>query len=62
MIVRDLMTEYPDGSWEAKQIIIINRPSGKITLRPGIKMQPGFMAMGVDIIELLDMDIGEQNS
>ena len=63
MLVRDLMTEYPDGAWEAKQIIIINHPSGnKITLRPGIKMNPGFMAMGTDIIELLDIELDEKDS
>ena len=46
MIVRDLMIQHPDESWEPKEIIIINLPSGeKITLRPGVKMKPGFMAM-----------------
>ncbi len=58
MIVRDLMIQHPDESWEPKQIITINLPSGeKITLRPGVKMKPGFMAMGVDITELLDMEV-----
>ena len=58
MIVRDLMIQHPDESWEPKQIININLPSGdKITLRPGVKMKPGFMAMGVDITELLDMEV-----
>ena len=63
MLVRDLMNQYPDGAWEAKQIITINHPTeGKITLRPGIKMNPGFMAMGVDIIELLDIKLNEKDS
>jgi len=63
MLVRDLMNQHPDGAWEAKQIITINQPSGeKITLRPGIKMNPGFMAMGVDIIELLDIELDEKDS
>ncbi len=63
MLVRDLMTQDADGAWEAKQIITINHPSGnKITLRPGIKMNPGFMAMGFDIIELLDIELDEKDS
>ncbi len=63
MLVRDLMTQYPDGAWEAKQIITINHSSGgKITLRPGIKMNPGFMAMGTDIIDLLDIELDEKDS
>jgi len=63
MLVRDLMTQDADGGWEAKQIITINHPTGeKITLRPGIKMNPGFMAMGVDIIELLDIELDEKDS
>ena len=63
MLVRDLMTQHPDGAWEAKQIISINHPTGeKITLRPGIKMNPGFMAMGIDIINLLDIELDEKDS
>ncbi|MCH8927108.1 MAG: hypothetical protein IIB39_00140 [Candidatus Marinimicrobia bacterium] len=63
MLVRDLMNQHPDGAWEAKQIIVINHPSGeKITLRPGIKMNPGFMAMGFDIIKLLDIELDEKDS
>ena len=63
MLVRDLMTQHPDGAWEPKQIITIDHPSGnKITLRPGIKMNPGFMAMGTDIIELLDIELDEKDS
>ena len=63
MLVRDLMNQHPDGAWEAKQIIVINHPSGeKITLRPGIKMNPGFMAMGVVIIDLLDIELDENDS
>ena len=63
MLVRDIMTQYADGAWEAKQIITINHPSGEnITLRPGIKMNPGFMAMGFDIIELLDIELDEKDS
>ncbi len=63
MLVRELMTQHPDGAWEAKQIFTINHSSGnKITLRPGIKMNPGFMAMGFDIIELLDIELDEKDS
>jgi len=63
MLVRDLMTQHPDGAWEAKQIITINHLAGeKITLRPGIKMNPGFMAMGIDIIDLLDIELDEKDS
>jgi len=63
MLVRDIMTQHPDGAWEAKQIITIYHPSGnKITLRPGIKMNPGFMSMGFDIIELLDIELDEKDS
>ena len=63
MLVRDLMTQHPDGAWEAKQIITINHPTGEtLTLRPGIKMNPGFMAMGVDIIDLLDIELDEKDS
>ena len=63
MLVRELMSQHPDGAWEAKQIITINHPSGeKITLRPGIKMNPGFMAMGTDIIDLLDIELDEKDS
>ena len=63
MLVRDLMTQDADGAWEAKQIITINHPTGeKITLRPGIKMNPGFMAMGIDIIDLLDIELDEKDS
>lgn len=63
MLVRDLMSQHPDGAWEAKQIISINHPTGaEITLRPGIKMNPGFMAMGVDIIDLLDIELDEKDS
>ncbi len=63
MLVRDLMNQHPDGAWEAKQIIVINHPNGeKITLRPGIKMNPGFMAMGFNIIDLLDIELDERDS
>ena len=56
--MRDLLIQHPDGSWEPIQIITINLPSGeKITLHPGVKMQPGFKAMGTDIIEFLDMEV-----
>ena len=57
MRVRDLLIHYPDGSYEPKQPIAITTQSGKVTLNPGVRFQPGVKFMGVDIREVLDMEV-----
>ena len=57
MKVRDLLIHHPDGSYEPKQPIAITTPSGKVTLNPGVRFQPGVKFMGVDIREVLDMEV-----
>ena len=57
MKVRDLLIHHPDGRYEPKQTIKITTPGGEITMNPGTKFQPGVKFMGVDITEMLDMDV-----
>lgn len=57
MKVRDLLIHHPDGSYEPKQPITITRQGGKATLNPGVRFQPGVKFMGVDITEVLDMEV-----
>ncbi len=57
MKVRELCINHPDGSYEPKRQIIITTISGKVTLNPGVRFRPGVKIMGMDIAELLDMEV-----
>ncbi|MCJ7613599.1 hypothetical protein MUO71_02375 [Candidatus Bathyarchaeota archaeon] len=57
MRVRDLLIHHPDGSYEPRQPITVTSQSGKVSLSPGVRFQPGVKFMGVDITEVLDMEV-----
>ena len=52
------MIQHPDGSWEPKEPIAIHTSSGgQVTLKPGIRMKPGVIFLGIDIAQILDTEI-----
>lgn len=58
MRVIDLLIHHPDGSYEPKRPITITTPNGsKVTLNPGTKFRRGIKIGGIDITEVLDMEV-----
>lgn len=57
MKVRDLLIEHSDGSYEPKKPITITGPQGKVMLNPETRFRPGVKFMGIDITEILDMEV-----
>ena len=57
MKAKDFFIQHPDGSYEPTRSLTINGPSGRVTLGPGIRLKPGVRFMGIDITEILYMDI-----
>jgi len=57
MKVNDLMIFHDDGSIEPSQKITIQEPSGTVSFGPGVRFRKGVSFMGVDVFELLEMDV-----
>ncbi len=57
MRLRLLLIQHPDGSYEPKRQITINTPSVKVTLNPGTRFRRGVKISGVDITEMLDIEV-----
>ena len=57
MKIKDIVIRNGDGSYEFTQNIEIRSPNGIIKLGPGVRMMPGVKMFGVDIVEILEMNI-----
>lgn len=57
MTVRDLIIHHLDGTYEPRQPIAITSQGRKVTLSPGVRFRPGVRFNGVDITEVLDMEV-----
>lgn len=62
MKLRDKMVQHPNGSWEPREPITIKSPSGEVRLSPGVRFKEGIVILGVDIKELLDMEIPDNQN
>jgi hypothetical protein len=52
--IRDYFVQHPDGSWEPRQPVTIQGPTGQISLNPGVRFRRGVLFMGVDVAKLCE--------
>ena len=60
MKVRDIVKKLDDESYELQASVTITGPNGQVSLSPGTKLRPGVKILGMDIEEILELDIDKK--